>query len=278
MRRQLAGFLALLLCCDGCPSGMGHKAPNLLGTLAVSGKNAFVNGKRAYTGTDIHDGDQVATGPNTRAIVTLSDGTTVELDQDTDPWFSGVLTSLANVACAVKVFVHVGHVALKSPDNKQCQIFFASGDTTAAVNTWLDASVTPAGTHLTVAEGHLEMQSPKAMPLRRSEQATIANGRVTVRRLSEAELAAVFGWTAGFIPDTPPFWVAHPWIAVATLGIGIAIVTVLAVLLTGGHDEKHTTPKPRRGLGAQPLPPAPSPPTTEPRVSFLLRSLDRDAA
>jgi len=78
---------ALLLAASCGPGGIGHsQAP--VATLAKSGPFVRVNGRPAPAGIAIRPGDHVATGEFSSALIVWKDGTSVQLDEDTDPLFA----------------------------------------------------------------------------------------------------------------------------------------------------------------------------------------------
>ena len=80
----LTGALLLLAGCD--PGRIGHGQPPVA-TLTKSGPFVRVNGRPAPAGIAIRPGDHVATGEFSSALIVWKDGTTVQLDEDTDPLF-----------------------------------------------------------------------------------------------------------------------------------------------------------------------------------------------
>lgn len=85
----LVSALLLLAACEPVRQPPApSQQPELGARLLIDGDAVFVNGAPASYGRILRPGDTVTTGPGASALVRFSDGTTVQLDQNTDPVFS----------------------------------------------------------------------------------------------------------------------------------------------------------------------------------------------
>lgn len=85
-RLVLVSFvLTLLSACVMTPVDRPVEDRRITATLLTDGDTVRVNGRRAKAGQPIRPGDLVTTGPGSSALIRFSDGTTVQLDENTDP-------------------------------------------------------------------------------------------------------------------------------------------------------------------------------------------------
>lgn len=85
----LVSFVLILLsACQPIPQVGPSGERRITATLLTDGDTVRVNGRRAETGQPISPGDLVTTGQRSSALIRFSDGTTVQLDENTDPIFS----------------------------------------------------------------------------------------------------------------------------------------------------------------------------------------------
>ncbi len=84
----LASFvLTLLAACEPIAVVEPSGDRRITATLLTDGNTVRVNGRKANAGQPIRPGDLVTTGPGSSALIRFSDGTTVQLDENTDPIF-----------------------------------------------------------------------------------------------------------------------------------------------------------------------------------------------
>lgn len=86
LRQSFAAAVFVLLFLSACTTPDGPK--NITAKLLIDGNTVHVNGEPARFGQSIQQGDFITTGPGSSARIRFSDGTTVQLDQETDPIFS----------------------------------------------------------------------------------------------------------------------------------------------------------------------------------------------
>ncbi len=79
--------LILLSACETIPPDQPLGDRRITAKLRTAGDTVRVNGRRADAGRRIRPGDLVTTGPGSSALIRFSDGTTVQLDENTDPIF-----------------------------------------------------------------------------------------------------------------------------------------------------------------------------------------------
>lgn len=75
----------LLAACEPIPGRGPGTAPTISATLLTDGAAVRLSGRPARYGERIQQGDWVSTGAGSSALVRFSDGTTVQLDELTDP-------------------------------------------------------------------------------------------------------------------------------------------------------------------------------------------------
>lgn len=80
--------LLILAACETPQQTPPISQQGIAAELRTDGDAVFVNGRPARYGQGIRPGDEVTTGGQSSALIRFSDGTTVQLDQNTDPFFS----------------------------------------------------------------------------------------------------------------------------------------------------------------------------------------------
>ena len=80
MRWAAVSLLVGVLLQSGCSAPVGTRAQ-----LLVDGPNVRLNGTSGSQGEPVPQGSHIATGPNSSALVRWTDGTALQLDENSDP-------------------------------------------------------------------------------------------------------------------------------------------------------------------------------------------------
>lgn len=155
----------------------------VIGWLEATGPNVYYNFSRTKAGRAVKSGDNVSTGPGSRATVTLNQGGSVTIDENTDPQF-------LQEAWCVLVKMLKGQVHGDGPG-----LCFETPHASGVIQSEVNFRVTDAETIITVFAGSVELTSPSQVRLERFQQVRILEGRVLpVRTLSSEEVRSVFRW------------------------------------------------------------------------------------
>lgn len=156
----------------------------VLGSLEATGPNVIHNNRRITGGGHfLRNGDNVSTGPGSRATVRLTGGGIVTIDANTDPDF-------IRESWCILVKILKGQVHTSGPG-----ICFETPQASGVFNSEVNTRVTHQETTITVLTGSADINRPVDMRVNSSEQVRIAMGRIQqVRSLSDNELRSVFRW------------------------------------------------------------------------------------
>lgn len=187
---SLLGLAALFL--SGCvpPTySPHHPLPpgEVIGSLEATGPNVIYNNRRITGGGHfIRSGDNVSTGPSSRATVRLTGGGVVTIDANTDPDF-------IRESWCILVKILKGQVHTSGPG-----ICFETPHASGVFNSEVNTRVTQQETTITVLTGSAEINRPAGLRVDASKQVRIAMGRIQqVRSLSKNELRSEFRWIRG---------------------------------------------------------------------------------
>jgi hypothetical protein len=189
---------AVLFALVGCAPAPAKKQPSVyVGTLAVIGKEAYVNRRPAYTGAVIYDNDIVSTGPGTSAKIYLQWGGFVQLDENTDPLFELLREGACLLVEVAKGQAYVDAENVCLDDNRNLE-----SNTQSQVNLSTDG----AESTLTVVQGHVRVTSPGDALLQANDQYSVdANGRGYRARLTPEQTNSVVDWVGRYpFPPAPP--------------------------------------------------------------------------
>lgn len=191
----LLGLAALFL--SGCvpptyPPYQPLPSGEVIGCLEATGPNVIYNNRRITGGGhSIRSGDNVSTGPNSRATVRLTGGGVVTIDANTDPDF-------IRESWCILVKILKGQVHTSGPG-----ICFETPHASGVFNSEVNTRVTHQETTITVLTGSADINRPVDLRVNSSEQVRIAMGRIQqIRSLSKNELRSVFRWIRNLpLPD-----------------------------------------------------------------------------
>lgn len=225
----------------------GCVAPGAVGTgsvtavLSAAGPNVFVNGRPARSGMPIQSGDAIRTGPGSSALIRWSEGTTIQLDQNSDPllvWREGVLY----VNCGLGWFlIDTGRMVVRV-ENELAEVLVGSRLALAVTPGWrFDAYL---------LQGRADVVRPPGRPLVPGEKVLIgSSGILAYAPIAPAERQEIeqrfARWTFAAAPEAPP-----PWLGQAT---AVAIGGIFAgsdepqepSVPAGGGIEQNPTGSPR---------------------------------
>lgn len=243
LRRWVSVLLVVLIISPGCST---TRPPNFVGTLRVAGENVTVNGRAVRNRTDLYNGDDVATGPQSSALLEFSDGGMVQLDENTDPrWQRSVV---APDRCSLMMSVNHGQFYAETPAVQKCGLLvdLHALETYPATRFNLEAR-SSSYSRLTVLDGRVDVAGPKRVTVPASQQAELSGNRVLkTRPLSPEELQSAVAWRANYQFPTGVSW--------STVLIGAAVVTVIGAVIWaivhatsgGGGSKPPPTPIPQR--------------------------------
>jgi hypothetical protein len=158
------------------------------GTVFVAGPYVTVNGRPAQNGAPIRNGDTVATGPGSSALVSLARGGSVQLNQNTDPSFFEQARDA--LGCLVRTVLNTGE--MYSDGQGVCG---GAAGVLFAAQSQFDLQIVPGGAVLTITEGHVVLSGPEPASVMAGTQVSVLGGRIAEQhRISAAEQASIIGW------------------------------------------------------------------------------------
>ena len=186
-RFMLFASVLLLAMCGAWPTGaQAQRRP--IATLFVAGPYVTLNGAPAATGMTIYSGDLVVTGPESSAKAILFAGGSVQLDENTDPWFQDFVWQ--GYKCIVQVILNSGEAAIDG--SNAC---VSHGPNFAYPSSEFVFRVDRGGDTLTVTEGHVMAGGAQWTTVTAGTQASLAGGRVVAQRqVSAEEIRRIIGW------------------------------------------------------------------------------------
>ncbi len=200
------GWLWMAVCSSSCvppngPNWEGH--PDRLGTLEASGLEVYLDGRPGRSGDVIRDGSHVSTGAGSMARVRFSDGSFVQLDENTDPWFRIARDSVTGQRCVFieigfgQVYVYKHNVCIKTPDVEGIL------NSKANVKVMKDEA-----TEIALFEGRAQIHRPSGILLRSGELAVFSRGKVIKdpRRMSDREIQEIPSWVHPIEPPPGRGW------------------------------------------------------------------------
>lgn len=179
-------FLTFMVLTAGCATGNG----NLIGTLQVVGKNAFLNQGTAVSGMKLYRGDYLHTGEDTSVTVRLARGGFVQLDQDTDPVFDYIRNGMYLVVRILsgRVYSESDRLCLQAPQVTSCSY--------SKVLIRIDEKKTV----LTLLSGKAEIELPETRRVKKGEQVIVSGSEIkSVKLLSLPEMDALLEWREKFL-------------------------------------------------------------------------------
>ena len=236
LRRWISVLLVVLMVSPGCST---TRRPDFVGTLRVAGENVTVNGRAVRDNTEIYNGDDVATGPRSSALLDFSDGGMVQLDENTDPRWQRSL--VAPNRCSLLMSFDHGQFYAETPAVQKCglRVEFPSLEPFPRTRFNLQAP-NRSYSQLTVLDGRVDVGGPRRVTVPAAQQAELSGNRVLkTRPLSPEELRNVVAWRANYRFPTGVSW--------SKILMGAAILTVIGaviLLLVGHRDDKGSKPPP----------------------------------
>jgi len=187
MRVACSATLAAVV---GCAPRRGASGPDFVGTLRVSGSNAFVNSQPTRPGARIYSGDALSTGLKTSVVVDLVDDSTLQLDEQT-----GSRVTVHGDPCVVRVGVSAGQIYASKETNNKCGLVIHALNTELAARTQFNLNVRPQLATLTVIKGTIEVQSGKAVTVGQRQQMDFSGTTATdVKDITKAQVKQATGW------------------------------------------------------------------------------------
>ena len=177
--------LVLLALLSGCGQWQTVAPRTLVGTLEASGDNVRLNGKPGSSGMEVYSGDEVSTGPASKAYVYFSSGGFIHIDENTDPIFEWLKEGTCIICKIGRILIDAKRVCAKTP-----QGWFTA-------NSRISIDVTGDMTTLVVVRGEVKLEGPDPQVVRSNEQLTVSQSGVQVRRLSREELITSIEWHTG---------------------------------------------------------------------------------
>lgn len=264
MRQWLCVLLIVLMIVPGCSSS---KPPNFVGTLRAAGKNVTVNGRPVEKEADVYNGDDVATGPASSALLEFDDGGMVQLDENTDP--SWLRSGDALGRCSLVMSLKYGQFYAETPAAQKCgwRVELHALEPLGATKFNLDAGSAPTS-RLSVLDGRVDVAGPKRVSVGASEQAEVSGARVVeTRPLSPAEVTAVVAWRANYTFPSSVSWIQIVTGAVIIIAIAGLIAGIVAATSDDGGSKKQppsdSTRRPPKGKRPPPEK-KPPPPKADP--------------
>src|SRR3954471_23226404 len=161
----------LLLAISGAWPASAQAQRRPIATLFIAGPYVTVNGAPAATGMTIYSGDLVVTGPESSAKAILFAGGSVQLDENTDPWFQDFV--LQGYKCIVQVILNSGQAAVDG--SNAC---VSHGPNFAYPSSEFIFRVDSRGVTLTVTEGLVMAGGSQWTAVAAGTQATLTGGSV----------------------------------------------------------------------------------------------------
>ena len=228
-----AGALAISGCAPIAPitSIEQNLPPPREGTIArfaVDGPNAYLNGQRVTSGGYVSDGDEVATGPGTSAILLLNQGGYIQLDENTDPLFKEGFCLLMKIFHGQVLF-----------SNTKC-LEVETVNMAVVAHSMVNIKSSEQETQMTVIDGRVEVRSPTDAELGKFDEYVAArDGTAEVRRLTPEEASGRVRWIQRYfhMPVTQKSGGISPGLAAA---IGAFIGGVISII----RDDKPTPASP----------------------------------
>lgn len=157
-----------------------------IGVLRVLAGTVTLNGAPAADGVRVYDGDKIATGPASGALLEAAGRGSVQFDQNTDP----IIRLMGSEGCAL-VRVLFGQVFLKGPN--LCAV--DANGVEQMVSGSVNLAVSGPTSTITVVEGSARVLRPVIAVVEKGQQltveGTIVRGPVA---LPEPQVAAVIAW------------------------------------------------------------------------------------
>lgn len=258
--RILVLIIGLVL--TNCTTPDGASPGATTATLFAAGPQVYVNDRPARSGMPIRSGDRVRTGGGSSALVRWSEGTTIQVDQNSDPlfiWSEGILY----VNCGYGWFLFdTGRLRVRV-ENELSEILIGSRAALRIVpGRSFDAYL---------LEGRLDLLRPPGPPLMPGEKVLVGSqGILAYAPISPEERISIerrfARWEFAAAPERQP----QPWLEqiVGTVG---TIVLNPRERQPAGPPPAVDEPRPRGEL--EPIVVQP----VDPRFPLLIRQLPLEA-
>jgi len=193
----IAALAALTSCAPVPPGSAPPPAPvvqdRTIGSVRADGRAVFLN-RRAIRGRErIGNGNHVATGPRSSALIRFDRGGLVQLNEQTDPTFQ-VFSEAGG--CVVRSVLTVGEIF--ADNDGACRFEIETPNGLITLRGQLNIRATRRRTIVTVLQGRARLPraaAPRGIRLRQGERATLRGGRITRQRsLNPPELLDSVRW------------------------------------------------------------------------------------